>query len=236
MTDVTDATFESEVLDLSEKVVVVIDLWAPWCGPCKTLGPIIEKVVQETEGRVALAKVNVDENPGVSQAFRVQSIPAVFAIKDRKVIDSFVGALPEPSIRNWIEKLAPVETPADLLAQAEDEPSLLSALELDPGHVGAITKLARLKIESGEYDTALEFISRVPENDELRQLAAKARLLSKDVSLESADEVESRLEKLLDRVKEDEPARKEFLDLLATLDSGDPRVAKYRKALTSRLF
>ncbi|MDA8270398.1 MAG: thioredoxin [Actinomycetota bacterium] len=236
MIEVTDATFEKDVLDLSETVPVVIDLWAPWCAPCRTLGPMIEKVVDETEGRVALAKVNVDENPAISQAFRVQSIPAVFAIKDRKIVDSFVGALPEQQIRAWVEKLAPIHSPADLLAESNDEASLLNALELDPGHVGAIAKLASLKIDSGDYEAALELIARVPENDELRQLAAKARLLSKDISFSSHDEVEARLDGLLDFVRDDDQARKEYLDLLATFDPADPKVAQYRKALTSRLF
>lgn len=236
MTDVTDATFEKEVLDLSEQVPVVVDLWAPWCGPCKTLGPIIEKVVAQTEGRVALVKVNVDENPGVSQAFQVQSIPAVFAIRDRKVIDSFIGALPEQSVKKWVENLAPSSTPADLLAESDDEASLLDALELDPGHIMAIAKLARINIDRGDFEAALELIARVPENEELRHLAAKARLLSNNVDLTSDSELEGRLQKLLDSVKDDEDARKEFLDLLATLEPDDPRVTQYRKALTSRLF
>ncbi len=236
MIEVTDATFEKEVLDLSETVPVVIDLWAPWCGPCRTLGPMIEKVVDQTDGRVALAKVNVDENPAISQAFRVQSIPAVFAIKDRKIVDSFVGAIPENQIREWVDKLAPMQSPADLLAEAEDEATLLSALELDPGHVGAIAKLANLKIDNGEYEAALELISRVPENDELRHLAARARLLAKDISFSSQAEVEARLDELLSSVREEDQARKEYLDLLATFDPADPKVAQYRKALTSRLF
>ena len=79
--DVTDATFETEVLARSMSVPVVVDVWAPWCEPCKTLGPIIERVVAATNGKVVLAKVNVDENPGIAQAFRVQSIPAVFAVE-----------------------------------------------------------------------------------------------------------------------------------------------------------
>lgn len=236
MTDVTDATFEKEVLDLSEQVPVVVDLWAPWCGPCKTLGPIIEKVVAETEGRVALVKVNVDENPGVSQAFQVQSIPAVFAIKDRKVFDSFVGALPEQSVRKWVDNLAPSSTPADVLAESDDEASLLDALELDPGHTTAISKLARINIDRGDFSAALELIARVPENEELHQLAAKARLLAKNVDLASDSELETRLQQLLGSVRDDEDARKEYLDLLATLEPDDPRVIQYRKALTSRLF
>ena len=82
MADITDATFEADVLERSKQVAVVVDLWAPWCGPCKTLGPIIEKVIGETGGKVELAKVNVDENPQFSQAFQVQGIPAVYAVKE----------------------------------------------------------------------------------------------------------------------------------------------------------
>src|SRR5207302_4524483 len=99
MIEVTDSTFEHDVIERSADVPVVVDLWAPWCGPCRTLGPIIERVVDATDGRVVLVKVNVDENPGVSQAFQVQSIPAVYALKDGKVVDGFIGAQPEPAVR-----------------------------------------------------------------------------------------------------------------------------------------
>src|SRR5947208_10711545 len=94
MIDVTDSSFEQDVLERSKQVPVVVDLWAPWCGPCRTLGPIIEKVVDATEGKVELVKVNVDENPRVLSTFQVQSIPAVYAIKDGKVVDGFVGRVP----------------------------------------------------------------------------------------------------------------------------------------------
>src|SRR5215212_9982161 len=97
MADVTDATFEADVLQRSQEVPVVVDLWAPWCGPCRTLGPVLEDVVGATEGKVELVKVNVDENPQISAAFRVQSIPAVYALKDGKVVDGFIGAQPKPA-------------------------------------------------------------------------------------------------------------------------------------------
>src|SRR6516165_1387884 len=93
--DVTDATFEPDVLERSTQTTVVVDLWADWCGPCRVLGPILEKVVGEARG-VELVKVDVDANPRTAATFRVQSIPAVYAIRDRKVVDSFVGALPNP--------------------------------------------------------------------------------------------------------------------------------------------
>src|SRR5260221_14128306 len=89
MMDVTDATFERDVLDRSMEVPVVVDLWAEWCGPCKTLGPILERVVAATGGKVELTKVDVDANPQVAASFRVQSIPAVYAIRDKQMVDSF---------------------------------------------------------------------------------------------------------------------------------------------------
>src|SRR6478735_1001256 len=138
--DVTDATFESEVVEKSKTVPVVVDLWAPWCGPCRTLGPIIEKVIDATDGEVVLTKVNVDENPAISQAFRVQSIPAVYALRDGQVVDGFVGAYPEHEVQRFVQGLLPTEAEsamADLIA-AGDELSLRQALEQEPGNEEAV--------------------------------------------------------------------------------------------------
>src|SRR3954462_15744391 len=134
MSDVTDATFEQDVLERSKQIPVVVDLWAPWCGPCRTLGPIIEKVVDDTDGKVELVKVNVDENPAISNAFQVQSIPAVYALSDGKVVDGFIGALPERGVGGFSGRVAPAETEADKLATAGDEDSLRKALAEDPDH------------------------------------------------------------------------------------------------------
>src|SRR6187200_2974805 len=134
--DVTDATFQSEVLERSTTTPVVVDLWAPWCGPCRQLGPILERVVDDTEGKVVLAKVNTDDNPQVSAAFRVQGIPAVYALKDGKVVDGFVGAQGEGAVREFISRLLPSaeeEKIAQLVA-AGDEDSLRNALDLQPDH------------------------------------------------------------------------------------------------------
>src|SRR5205823_10009627 len=105
MIDVTDDTFEQDVLERSKQVPVVVDLWAPWCGPCRTLGPIIEQVIDEAAGRVALVKVNIDENPQIATAFGVQSIPLVVAVKDGQPIDAFLGAQPEQMVRQFVDRL-----------------------------------------------------------------------------------------------------------------------------------
>jgi putative thioredoxin len=233
--DVTDATFEQAVLERSDQVPVVVDLWAPWCGPCRALGPILEKVVQSTAGAVELAKVNVDENPRVAASFQVQSIPAVFALRERKVVDGFIGALPEAQVAEFVARLAPSPSEADQLVAKGDEASLRQALELEPDHPGAVVGLARLLVDRGESAAALELLARIPETPESRQLAAEARLAAAAVEV-SPDGIEARLGSLLERVKEDEAARQEYLDLLETLPPGDSRAATYRKALASRLF
>ena len=239
MVDVTDATFEQEVLLRSSEVPVVVDLWAPWCGPCRTLGPIIEKVIGETDGAVALAKVNVDENPAISGSFQVQSIPAVFALKDGKVVDGFIGALPEAAVAEFVAKLTPAPSEADtLVAEGErdgSEEPLRQALELQPDHEGAIVALAGMLVARGESDEAIALLGRIPETADTRRLLAEARLASQQVDV-AADDVEALLDGLLDRVTEDETARQEFLDLLETLGPDDPRTSGYRKALASRLF
>jgi putative thioredoxin len=232
--DVTDSTFETAVLDRSTQVPVVVDLWAEWCGPCKTLGPILEKVVAETKGSVELVKVDVDANPRVATTFRVQSIPAVFALKDRQVVDHFIGALPEPAVRDFVSRLAPAPTEVDRLVAAGDEVSLRQALELEPGHEGGVLALAELLINRGDAEEAQALLARIPETAEVRRLAALARVGPK--ASQDGGVVESKLDALLDRVKGDEAARQEFVDLLEVLGPDDPRTAQYRKALTARLF
>jgi putative thioredoxin len=236
MNDVTDATFEQDVLERSKQVPVVVDLWAPWCGPCRTLGPIIEKVVDATDGQVELVKVNVDENPRVSATFQVQSIPAVYALKDGKVIDGFIGALPEKSVAEFVERLAPGETEVDRLVAAGDEDSLRKALAEEPDHEGAVIALAELLAERGDGDEALQVLARIPETAETRRVAAKARLGDEAEAANSNAEVESKLDSLLERVKDDEAARQEFVDLLEVLGPDDPRTSEYRRALTAKLY
>lgn len=239
-TDVTDATFEAAVLDRSTEATVVVDLWASWCGPCRVLGPILEKVVDESEG-VELVKIDVDANPRSASTFQVQSIPAVFAIRDRRVVDSFIGALPEPAVRQWIAGLNPPPSEVDLLIAKGDEASLRQAVQLEPANEKALLALASLLVGEGtdsqRREEALGLLAKVPESAETRHIAAQARLGSEAGEVVSGqDDVEAKLDALLERVRDDESARQEFIDLLEILGPDDPRTATYRKALTARLF
>lgn len=232
--DITDATFQAEVIDRSAQVPVVIDLWAEWCGPCKSLGPILEKVIAEQGGKVVLAKVDIDANPGVAQAFQVQSIPAVFGMVDGQVAASFVGAQGEDAVRTFVEGLLPGEevSEIDRLIAVGDEESLIAALGIESDNVAAVTALALLLVEragEGDQDAALKLLERIPESSDTRRIAAMART-------EAVDDVEATLAELLTVVKADEDARQRFVDLLEVLGPDDERTSAWRRRLTSALF
>ena len=236
MADVTDATFEADVLERSMDVPVVVDLWAPWCGPCRTLGPTLEKVIGATGGQVELAKVNVDENPGISQAFRVQSIPAVYALHKKQVVNGFVGALPEHEVQAFVDSLLGPPSEVDQLLEAGDQASLRRVLELEPGNEEAIIRLSQQLIDKGEGEEALALLARIPETAEVRHLMALARVAGDGEPVIPDDGMTEKLDVLLDRVRDDDEARQEYVDLLEVMGPDDPRTATYRKKLTSRLF
>ncbi len=234
MTDVTDATFENDVIERSKTVPVVVDLWAPWCGPCKQLGPILERAVAATAGRVELVKINVDDNPQAAQAFRVQSIPAVYAMADGAVVDGFVGAQGEAEVTDFVQRLLPTEEESqiDALIERGDEASLEAALEIEPDNEAAILALARLRIEQGRSDEVGDLLAKIPESTQSRHLAALARTGGEG----AGDDVEQKLDALLERIPGDDEARQDFVDLLEVLGPDDPRTATYRKRLTSKLY
>src|SRR5579884_2937310 len=138
--DVTESSFASDVLERSRSVPVVVDFWAAWCGPCRSLGPLLERAASRREGDVVLAKVDVDANPRLQMQFDVRGIPAVKAFRDGRVVGEFVGAQPSNVVERFFDALVP--SPADRLVAAGDEASLQKAVELDPGHAGARVGLA----------------------------------------------------------------------------------------------
>ena len=233
MPDVTDSTFSEEVIERSKVLPVIVDLWAPWCEPCKSLTPIIETVINRTDGKVELAKVNIDENPQVRETFQVQSIPAVYAFRDGAIVDGFMGAQGEDQVTDFVNKLLPSEQEKIIETLLEDgsEESLEEILTAVPDHEDAVIALASLYVETDRSEEALSLLQRIPESPRTRQLTAIAR--TGDVKL---DEILERLEVLLEDVKDDEVARQEFVDLLYVLGPESVEAGSYRRKLASKLF
>lgn len=167
--DVDERSFQVQVLERSRSTLVVVDFWAPWCGPCRTLGPILERLAAEAKGAWLLAKLNVDNSPRLSQMFRIQSIPAVKAFRDGKVVDEFMGALPEGQVRAWLKRLAPAGANDPLAAARELEERAPSeaaaryrlALGENPENHDALLGLGRLLVAQGE-DEGRAALGQVP--------------------------------------------------------------------------
>jgi putative thioredoxin len=174
ISDVSEQEFQAKVIERSKRVPVVVDFWAEWCGPCRTLGPAIEDAVRKRNGEIELAKVDTDRNPGIAQEFQIASIPAVKAFKDGKVVAEFIGAIPPARIETFLNEIVPSE--ADRLAEAGDEDSLGKALELDPGNANAAIALGRLLLGRGELEPALELLKAFPHDFIADGLAARAEL------------------------------------------------------------
>jgi putative thioredoxin len=172
--DVTEATFQTAVLDRSHQVPVVVDFWAEWCGPCKSLGPVIEKAIAKRQGQVELAKVDVDSNQLLAGTFRIQSIPAVKAFKDGQIAAEFVGAQSPTMVDQFLDALLPSET--DGLVAVGDEESLRRAVELEPSRADAAVPLARILYGRGEFDDALQILAQVPGSFAADGLAARIGL------------------------------------------------------------
>ena len=233
MESVTDETFNNDVIIRSETLPVVVDLWAPWCEPCKSLTPILETAVAKTNNAVELVAVNIDENPQIRQTFQVQSIPAVYAFKDGAVVNGFMGAQGEDAVQEFVDSLLPTEQDTiieNLLADGSEE-SLSEILLAVPDHVEAVTALAMIFVESNRVDEALALLKRIPESSETRRIEALAR--TGDIT---PDEIIEKLEYLLERVSGNDDARQEFVDLLDVLGSESEQANSFRRKLASKLF
>ncbi len=168
MIDVTDATFNDEVVAASHNQPVVVDLWAPWCGPCKSLAPILEKVIADTDGAVAGAKVNIDENPEVARAMQAQSIPLVVAFKDGQPVDGFLGAQGEPMVRDFVAKLLP--EPSSLIAEAQTDDATAEIAAEDVEETTTASAEPKPEFDLAEVETELEaLLTTVKTSDTDRQ-------------------------------------------------------------------
>ena len=202
--DVSENTFQSAVLDRSHTLPVVVDFWAEWCGPCRQLGPVIERAAEARAGKLELAKVDVDANPGLARAFGIQGIPAVKAFRDGRVAAEFVGAQPPAGVDQFLDSLLPSE--ADALVERGDEASLRRAHELEPTRADAAVPLAKLLRERSETDEALAVLARVPGSFAADGLAAR-------IGLESAARNSA------------QPPVPDLSEAFAALDAGDQQRA-----------
>ncbi|HYM58202.1 MAG TPA: tetratricopeptide repeat protein [Solirubrobacteraceae bacterium] len=172
--DVSEADFEREVVQRSHDLPVVVDFWAEWCGPCRSLTPVLEQAVRERAGNVELAKLDTDANPRLAEAFKIQGIPAVKAFRDGKVAAEFTGAQPPAVVARFIDDLLPSE--ADALVAEGGEDALRRALELEPGRADAGLALARLLRDRGEREAALNVLGKVTGSYAADGLASHIRL------------------------------------------------------------
>lgn len=243
--DVTEQDFEAQVLERSRTMPVVVDFWAEWCGPCRQLGPVLEQAVSAREGKVALAKLDTDRNPAISQAFRIQGIPAVKAFKDGRVAAEFVGAQPRAEVERFLDALLPSE--AEALVAAGDEASLRRAVALDPNRADALVLLARLLHARGEDDEALALLERAPGDFGSAGLKARIELeraetpdLTAAFAALDAGETERALDLLLGAMPSADGAkdeiRKVVVGVLDELGVEHPLARDARRRLAAALY
>lgn len=255
--DVTDATFEQVVLEGSKTRPVIVDMWATWCGPCRTLGPILEKVADEREGAFLLAKLDTDANPMVAQAFGVQSIPTVIAFKDGAPVNGFIGAYPEPEVNRFIDTILPTE--ADLRAEdarsdeasgdlAGAEEGYRSALADDPSNRDAAVGLARILVDRGELDAAEELVAPHRPDPEAERVHAAVEMrrwgdapadgtLAQAKRLAAAGDLAGGLAGMLQALGDDrDEARDAMVTIFTAVGDEDPLIPEYRRRLAAALF
>ena len=258
--EVTDATFEQVVIEGSKERPVVVDLWADWCGPCKSLGPILERVAGERNGAFVLAKLDIDANrvgQELLSAVQSKGIPTVVAFRDGVPVSMFIGAYPEEAVNDFLDTILPSE--ADLLADEAEvqaaagdvagaEQDFRDALEKDPENAEAKVGLARILAERGELDEARSLVAPLSPDPEAERVLSMIRVAGwsaedEEGELGAAKRLagEGRWREALDGMvgslhDDREAARAAMVDVFAVLGDGDPLVPEYRRRLASALF
>jgi putative thioredoxin len=246
--DVTEASFAADVLEQSKTLPVVVDFWAAWCGPCRSLGPLLERAAGRREGEVVLAKVDVDANPGLQAQFDVRGIPAVKAFRDGWVVSEFVGAQPSNVVERFFDALVPSQ--AERLVAQGDEESLRKALELDPGNAAARVGLARRLLARGRLDEALEMLRPAEHDRVAAALIAEVELLRDGglgeplrtallrlVDGDPAGALPVLIESLRETAGEQrDRLRRVVVGVFAELGEDHPLTAQYRPQLAAALY
>lgn len=243
--DVTEDTFEAVVIARSHSHPVVVDFWAAWCGPCRQLGPVLEREASKRSERLELVKLDVDANPAISQAYGIQGIPAVKAFHKGRVVAEFVGAQPAAAVERFLDSLLPSE--AELLTLKGDEASLRAALKLEPGHAEAAIPLARILNGRGQKAEALEILGKVHGSFAGEGLAARIRLeraalpdLSVAFAALDAGDNELALDVLIDSITRARNGRDDIrrlvVGILDELGRDDPLATSSRTRLASALY
>jgi putative thioredoxin len=243
--DVSEATFQTAVIERSRALPVVVDFWAEWCGPCRQLGPLLERAAAARSGKLELVKVDVDANPNLARTFQIQGIPAVKAFRDGRIAAEFVGVRPAPAIDQFLDALLPSEVDA-LVAQG-DEASLRQALEREPYRADAAVPLARLLLTRGKEDEALEILKNVAGSFAADGLSARIALtrraepdLSGAFAALDAGETERALDLLIAALPSSDGARDDIrrviVGILEELGVEHPLARESRRRLASALY